>query len=199
MLMKRLMNWRPLVKSLFLLSLHYTFVTRRWKDLSLFHYWVQHFPTWSPLAIFVIIFTHIDNLLQVCGNFIILASFDSYNTIKAIEIFCIKAFDYSEHIKGMLYCWKKRKFFQNERGTELSNFWICILHQKNGTWTWVKIQKKGSKYNSVVMVTDNLDWRLSAIKLSTLFLHLTFAVRIKLHLAARAAIVYDFSSLPKLL
>ena len=31
MLMKRLMNWRPLVKSLFLLSLHYTFVTRRWK------------------------------------------------------------------------------------------------------------------------------------------------------------------------
>ena len=110
MLMKRLMNWRPLVKSLFLLSLHYTFVTRRWKDLSLFDYWVRHFPTWSPLAISVIIFTHIDNLLQVCGNFIILASFDSYNTIKAIEIFCIKAFDYSEHIKGMLYCWKKRKF-----------------------------------------------------------------------------------------
>ena len=107
--MKRLMNWRPLVKSLFLLSLHYTFVTRRWKDLSLFHYWVQHFPTWSPLAISVIIFTHIDNLLQVCGNFIILASFDSYNTIKAIEISCIKAFDYSEHIKGMLYCWKKEE------------------------------------------------------------------------------------------
>ena len=110
MLMKRLMNWRPLVKNLFLLSLHYTFVTRRWKDLSLFHYWVQHFPTWSPLAISVIIFTHIDNLLQVCGNFIILAPFDSYNTIKAIEISCIKAFYYSEHIEGMLYCWKKRKF-----------------------------------------------------------------------------------------
>ena len=71
-----------------------------------------------------------------------------------------------------------------------------ILHQKNGTWTWVKIQKKGSKYNSVAMVTDNHNWRLSAIELSTLFLHLTFAVRIKLHLAARAAIVYDFSSLP---
>ena len=49
MLMKRLMNWRPLVKSLFLLSLHYTFVTRRWKDLSMFHYWIQQFPTWSPL------------------------------------------------------------------------------------------------------------------------------------------------------
>ena len=47
--MKRLKNLRPLVKSLFLLSLHYTFVTRRWKDLSMFHYWIQQFPTWSPL------------------------------------------------------------------------------------------------------------------------------------------------------
>ena len=62
------------------------------------------FSNLTPLAISVIIFTHIDNLLQVCGNFIILASFDSYNTIKAIEISCIKAFYYSEHIEGMLYC-----------------------------------------------------------------------------------------------
>ena len=101
---------------------HYTFVTRRWKDLSLFHYWVQHFPTWSPLAISVIIFTHIDNLLQVSGNFIIWASFDSYNTIKAIEISCIKAFDYSEHIKGMLYCWKKGKFVP-----KWERYWIMKL------------------------------------------------------------------------
>ena len=122
MLMKRLMNWRPLVKSLFLLSLHYTFVTRRWKDLSLFHYWVQHFPTWFPLAIFVIIFTHIDNLLQVCRNFIILASFDAYKTIKAIEISCRKAFAYSEHIKRKLYCWKKKKFVPKREG-----HWIIKL------------------------------------------------------------------------
>ena len=79
-------------------------------DLPLFHYWVQHFPTWSPLANSVIIFTHIDNLLQVYGNFIILASFDAYKTIKAIEISCRKAFAYSEHIKRKLYRWKKKKF-----------------------------------------------------------------------------------------
>ena len=36
--------------------------------------------------------------------------FDAYKTIKAIEIFCIKAFAYSEYIKRMLYCWKKEKF-----------------------------------------------------------------------------------------
>ena len=65
---------------------------------------------------------------------------------------------------------------------QTSGYVYCT--KKTETWTWVKIQKKGSKYNSVVMVTDNLNWRLSAIKL---------------HLAARAAIVYDFSSLPKLL
>ena len=59
-----------------------------------------------------------------------------------------------------------------------------VLHQKKTEHEHdVKIQKKVSKYNSVAMVTDNLNWRLSAIKLSTLFLHLTFAVRIKLHLA----------------
>ena len=142
MLMKRLMNWRPLVKSLFLLSLHYTFVTRRWKDLSLFHYWVQHFPTWSPLAIFVIIFTHIDNLLQVCGNFIILASFDSYNTIRAIEISCIKAFDYSEHIKGMLYCWKKRKFFPKWERDWIIKLQDMYCTKKNGTWTWCQNTKE---------------------------------------------------------
>ena len=61
---------------------------------------------WSPLAIFDIILTHIDNLLQVCGNFIILASLAAYKTIKAIEISCIKAFAYSEYMKRMLYCWK---------------------------------------------------------------------------------------------
>ena len=36
--------------------------------------------------------------------------FDAYKTIKAIEIFCIKAFAYLEYIKRMLYCWKKEKF-----------------------------------------------------------------------------------------
>ena len=49
------------------------------------------------------IYTHRQSFTSM-WKFIILASFDSYNTIKAIEIFCIKAFDYSEHIKGMLYC-----------------------------------------------------------------------------------------------
>ena len=180
MLMKRLMNWRPLVKSLFLLSLHYTFVTRRWKDLSLFHYWVQHFPTWFPLAIFVIIFTHIDNLLQLCKNFIILASFDAYKTVKATEISFRKAFAYSEHIKRKLYCLKKKKFVpKRERHWIIKLLELYCTKKKKGTGTWVKVQKKGSKYNYVAMVTDNLNWWLSAIKLSTLFLHLTFAVRIK--------------------
>ena len=55
-------------------------------------------------------------------------------------------------------------------------------------WKCVKVQKKGSKYIYVSMVTDNLNWWLIAIKFSTLFLHLTFAVPIKLHLAARATI-----------
>ena len=65
-------------------------------------------------------------------------------------------------------------------------------------WKCVKVQKKGSKYIYVAMVTDNLNWWLIAIKFSTLFLHLTFAVPIKLHLAARATITsFDFSSLPK--
>ena len=62
------------------------------------------FSNLTPLAISVIIFTHIDNLLQVCGNFIILASLAAYKTIKAIEISCIKAFAYSEYMKRMLYC-----------------------------------------------------------------------------------------------
>ena len=54
-------------------------------------------------------------------------SFDAYKTIKAIEISCIKAFAYSEDIKRMLYCWKKKKFVpERERETELPNFWICI-------------------------------------------------------------------------
>ena len=96
----------------------------------------------------------------------------------------------------MLNRWKKKKFVpKREREAELSIFWICIAPKKRNI-KWVKVQKKGSKCNSVAMVTDNLNWWLNAIKLSTLFLHLTFAVRIKLHLAARAAIVYDFSSLP---
>ena len=92
-----------------------------------------------------------------------------------------------------------RNLFHKERGRLNYQTSGYVLHPKNGTWTWGKVKKKGSKYNSVAMVTDNLNWWLIAIKLSTLFLHLTFAVRIKLHLAARAATVYDFSSLPKLL
>ena len=130
--MKRLRNLKPLWKTRLLLSRRYMFVTRRWKDLSLFHYRVQHLPSWSPLAIFVIIFTPMDNLLQVCGNFLILVcSFDASKTIKVIEISCIKAFAYSEYIKRMLHCWKKKKFVpKRERGTELSNFWICIASKK---------------------------------------------------------------------
>ena len=86
MLMKRLRNLRPVVKSLLLLSLRYTFVTRRF------------------------------------------------------------------------YCWKKKKFvLKRERETELSNSWICIALKKS-TWKWLKVWKKGNRYNSVAMVTvtDNL-------------------------------------------
>ena len=86
MLMKRLRNLRPVVKSLLLLSLRYTFVTRRF------------------------------------------------------------------------YCWKKKKFvLKRERETELSNSWICIALKKS-TWKWLKVWKKGNRYNSVatVTVTDNL-------------------------------------------
>ena len=192
--------FKPFVKSPSLLSRRYKFVTRRWKDLSLFHYRVQHLPSWSPLAIFVIIFTPSTIFNKYVEIFLFyFVSFDDYKTIKAVEISCIKAFAYSEYIKIMLYRWKKKKFVpKREREAELSNFWICIAPKKRNI-KWVKVQKKGSKCNYVAMVTDNLNWRLNAIKLSTLFLHLTFAVRIKLHLAARAAIVYDFSSLPKLL
>ena len=80
----------------------------------------------------------------------------------------------------------RSNLFHKERGRLNYQTSGYVLHPKNGTWTWGKVKKKGSKYNSVAMVTDNLNWWLSTIKLSTLFLHLTFAVRIKLHLAARA-------------
>ena len=76
---------------------------------------------------------------------------------------------------------KRRNLLQKERETESSNFWICITHLKKGKWKWVKARKTGSKYNSVAIVLDNLNWCLITIKLSTLFLYLTFAVRIKLH------------------
>ena len=122
------------------------------------------------------------------------------SNLKAIEISCTKDFAYSEYIKRMLHYWKKKKFAsKRERETESSNFWICITHLKKGKWKWVKARKTGSKYNFVAIVLDNLNWCLITIKLSTLFLHLTYAVRIKLHFAARAAVVYDFLSLPKLL
>ena len=68
---------------------------------------------------------------------------------------------------------------------------------EKGTLKWVKVQQKGSKHNSLAMVTDNLNWWSIAIKLSALFLHLTFAVRIKLYLAARTAIVYDNNRISK--
>ena len=32
------------------------------------------------------------------------------SNLKAIEISCTKDFAYSEYIKRMLYCWKKKKF-----------------------------------------------------------------------------------------
>ena len=61
-------------------------------------------------------------------------SFDVSKTIRVIEISCIKAFAYSEYIKRMLHCWKKKKFVpKRERETELSNFWICIASKKRNT------------------------------------------------------------------
>ena len=83
--------------------------------------------------------------------------------------------------------------FQKKRGRLNYQTAGYVLHQKKkkGTWKCVKVQQKGSKYNSLAIFTDNLNWWSIAIKLSTLFLHLTFAVRIKWYLAARTAIVYD--------
>ena len=198
MLMKRLMNWRPLVKSLFLLSLHYTFVTRRWKDLSLFHYWVQHFPTWFPLAIFVIIFTHIDNLLQVCRNFIILASFDAYKTIKAIEISCRKAFAYSELIKRKLYCWKKKKFVPKREGHWIIKLLELYCTKKTEQEHESKYKRKvanifccyGHRQSELVIERDKI---VNPIFTSD------FRGANQVHFAAIAAVVYYFSSLPKLL
>ena len=89
--------------------------------------------------------------------------------------------------------------FQKKRGRLNYQTAGYVLHQKKkkGTWKWVKVQQKGSKYNSLAIFTDNLNWWSIAIKLSTLFLHLTFAVRIKLYIAARTAIVYDNNRISK--
>ena len=59
-------------------------------------------------------------------------SFDAYKTIKVIEISCIKAFAYSEDIKRMLYCWKKKKFVPEERGRLNYQTSGYVLHYKNG-------------------------------------------------------------------
>ena len=96
---------------------------------------------------------------------------------------------------------KRRNLFQKKGGRlNYQTAWY-VLHRKKkmekGTLKWVKVQQKGSKHNSLAMVTDNLNWWSIAIKLSTLFLHLTFAVRIKLYLAARTAIVYDNNRISK--
>ena len=69
------------------------------------------FSNLIPLAIFVIIFTHIDNPLQVCGNLIILASFDADKTIKAIVISCLKAFAYSVCQKNVVLLEKEEICF----------------------------------------------------------------------------------------
>ena len=56
----------------------------------------------------------------------------------------------------MLYCWKKKKFVpKRERGTELSNFWICIASKKRNM-NMSQTTKEGNKCNPFAMVTDNL-------------------------------------------
>ena len=56
---------------------------------------------------------------------------------------------------------KRRNLLQR---LKLSNFWIG-MHRKKGTRKLDKGQKKGSKYNSVAIVTDNFNWSFIALKI----------------------------------